>query len=229
MDTLYSIQRSLFSVYNFLPVISMMTLITLGFGLGNYGMISIFIGEFIISVAMFFLRLVFRGFSWNTEKKTIFSLFPTEASVQYPSIWIATVTFFFSALIINAQEVYNIDPMKNVGSDPNVIAQVNTPIFQSKVTNRKTRCIMIMSICSILAVLLIGYRVFFVEGGGFPQLLISGISVAIGCFGALSWNALMRQPNVGLRNMDIFGISQQLISVTQTDVKTMCELKPAAK
>jgi hypothetical protein len=212
----------------------MITLLTFGLGLGNYGMISIFMGEFALTVIVFLLRLVSQKVPGNTETKTIFSLFPTEAAPQFPSIWLSTMSFFFGALILNAYQVYKIDPMDTVGSDPNIIAQIDTPIFQSKVNNRKTRCIMIMITCTILALVLIGYRALFVEARtstgdlGVTKLFMAIIAILMGGGAAALWYKItLDAPNFGLRNMDIFGISQQLVAVTQTDMKTMCELKPA--
>ena len=213
----------------------MITLLTFGLGLGNYGMISIFMGEFALTVIVFLLRIVSQKIPGNTEMKTIFSLFPTEAAPRFPSIWLTTMSFFFGALILNAYQVYNINPMDTVGSDPNVIGQIDTPIFKSKVSNRKTRCIMIMVTCTVLALVLIGYRAFFVEArtnignldGG--KLFMAIIAILMGGAAAALWYKItMDAPNFGLRNMDIFGISQQLVAVTQTDMKTMCELKPAS-
>jgi len=227
MDTLYSIQRSLFTVYNFLPIVSMITLLTFGFGLGNYGMITIFMGQFAVSILIFLLRIPYSSASGNAVKKTVFALFPTEPAVQFLSIWLANVSFLFAALIWNAWDVYNIDPMRNVGSDPNVIAQIDTPIFKSKVSNRKTRCKMIITTCAILAAILVGYRVLVVEGTHIGSLALSVIAIGAGVTAAFLWDKIVKQPNLGVNNMDIFGISQQLIAVTQTDIKTMCELKPA--
>lgn len=228
MDRLYSIQTSLYTLYNLLPIITMTTFLTFGIGLGNYGMISIGIAEFVISVIIFGCRILFGIF--YKKQSLISSLVPGDTSVEMPSIWLVVVSFLFTAVIINAYRVYNIDPLRNAGSDPNVIAQIDTAPFQSKVSNRKTRCIMIMALSGILAILFIGYRVIIVEGLGI-NLIFSLISVGLGVGAGLGWDKIMQQPNLGvkLNNMDIFGISQQLISVKQTDLATMCELQPAAK
>ena len=228
MDKLYSIQTSLYTLYNLLPIITMITLLTLGLGLGNYGMISIGITEFVISVIIFIGRVVYKFI--NKDEKIIASLVPGQASVQQPSIWLVVVTFLFTAIIVNAYRVYNIDPLRNAGSDPNVIAQINNAPFQSKVNNRKTRCIMIMVLSGVLALIFIGYRVIVVEGLGW-NLMFSLISVGLGLAAGYLWDMLMQEQKLGLKskNMDIFGISQQLISVKQTDLATMCELQPAAQ
>jgi hypothetical protein len=230
MDKLYSIQTSLYTLYNLLPIITMITFLTIGLGLGNYGMISIGLSEFVISVVVFLLRFVafrFGGLGGNLTA----SLTPGEIATRQPSSWLIIVTFLFTAIFINAYRVYQIDPLKNAGSDPNLIAQIDTAPFQSKVSNRKTRCIMIMVLSAVLAILFIGYRVVVVEGIDILTLLFSVLSVGIGLLAGYFWDLLMKQEllGVGLSNMDIFGISQQLISVKQTDLATMCELQPAAK
>lgn len=228
MDKLYSIQTSLYTLYNLLPIITMITFLTLGLGLGNYGMISIGLAEFVISVGVFIARTFFKLFF--PGEKLVASLVPGQASIQHPSSWLIVVSFLFTAVIINAYRVYNIDPLRNAGSDPNVIAQIDTAPFQSKVNNRKTRCIMIMALSGVLALIFIGYRVIIVEGLG-VHLISSLVWVGLGVGAGFGWDKIMQQPNlgVGLMNMDIFGISQQLISVKQTDLATMCELQPAAK
>jgi hypothetical protein len=86
---------------------------------------------------------------------------------------------------------------------------------------------MIMSTCAILAAILVSYRVFVVEGMNFGSIFLSLLAIGVGVTGAVIWDKIVQQPNLGVNNMDIFGISQQLIAVTQTDIKTMCELKPA--
>ena len=206
----------------------MITLLTFGLGLGNYGMISIGLAEFVISVIIFIARVIYKVF--NKNENLVSSLVPGQASTQQPSTWLVVISFLFSAVIINAYRVYNIDPLKNAGSDPNVIAQINNAPFQSKVNNRKTRCIMIMALSGVIALIFIGYRVAIVEGFGW-NLLFSLISVGLGVGGGFVWDKIMQEPNLGinLNNMDIFGISQQLISVKQTDLATMCELQPAAQ
>ena len=89
---------------------------------------------------------------------------------------------------------------------------------------------MIMVVSAALALIFLGYRVIVVEGLGITLLFSVGWVVA-GVGAGVVWDTLMQQNKlgVGLQNMDIFGISQQLISVKQTDLATMCELQPAAK
>jgi hypothetical protein len=229
MDRLYSIQTSLYTLYNLLPIITMITFLTIGLGLGNYGMISIGITEFVISVAVLLVRVILKGV--GIKGNLTASLTPGEIATAQPSSWLIIVAFLFTAIFINAYRVYKIDPLKNAGSDPNLIAQIDTAPFQSKVSNRKTRCIMIMVVSAVLALLFIGYRVIVVEGLDIMTLLFSVLSVGSGIGAGFLWDRLLQQPNlgVGLQNMDIFGISQQLISVKQTDLATMCELQPAAK
>ena len=228
MDRLYSIQTSLYTLYNLLPIITMITFLTIGLGLGNYGMISIGITEFVISVAVLFVRVILKGVGMKGNLTA--SLTPGEIATAQPSSWLIIVAFLFTAIFINAYRVYNINPLANAGSDPNLIAQIDTAPFQSKVSNRKTRCIMIMVVSAALALIFLGYRVIVVEGLGITLLFSVGWVVA-GVGAGVVWDTLMQQNKlgVGLQNMDIFGISQQLISVKQTDLATMCELQPAAK
>jgi hypothetical protein len=224
MDSLYSIQRSLLSTYNYLPIISIIVFLTLGLGLGNYGMISISITQLVLCVITFILRIGYRRiFQQNTNSdNTVFALFPAEAAPQHPSIWLINVSFLFSAIIYSAWSVYKIEPSAG---------QINDDKTDSKIGNRKTRCLMIITFCSILALLFIGYRIFVVESSGKIMSLNFFLSLAAtgaGIGAAALWNTIMEQPTVGLRNMDIFGISQQLVAVNKADLKTMCELQSAS-
>jgi len=218
MDVLYSIQRSLFTVYNLLPIVSMITLFTFGLALGNVGMISIWGAMF---VTTFLVGLLKFGLSrFTLEKRNIFSLFqlyssetgPKNTSDKILSYWIINISLLFTILILNAWHVYNINPINdNVGE------------IDSKIRNRKTRCIMIMVLCALVGVILVGYRWFKVEGLGFFSIL----AVLIGIFIGSIWSILIQLPNLGIKGkVDIFGISQQLVAVKTTDYKTMCELQP---
>jgi magnesium-transporting ATPase (P-type) len=219
MDVLYSIQRSLFTVYNLLPVVSMITLFTLGLALGNVGMISIW-------GIMFLTTLGVGGLKWglskfSSEKRNLFSLNqlftggpgPTGTSDKILSYWIINITLLFTALVLNAWQVYKINPINN-----------NVGEIDSKIRNRKTRCIMIMVLCSLIGLALVGYRWFMIEGFSFVSTFAVAIGISIGAI----WSAWIETPTLGLKgNMDIFGISQQLVAVKATDFQTMCELKAA--
>jgi hypothetical protein len=208
-----TIQSSLFSLYNLLPIILMITLLTLGIGLGNYGMISILIGQASLAFVVFILRMVIP----SDKNHHLFSLMPNESASQFPSMWLTQVFFFMLCLIINANSVMNREEVAT-GSDP---------MFDKKVYNRKARCTMIIATCSIMLVLLVGYRcvVEYNSGATWPLLGIV-FSLLIGGGGAAIWGVASTAPTIGIKNMDIFGISQQLIHIRQTDIKTMCELVP---
>jgi magnesium-transporting ATPase (P-type) len=195
----------------------MITLFTFGLALGNVGMISIWGAMF---VTTFLVGLLKFGLSrFTLEKRNIFSLFqlyssetgPKTTSDKILSYWIINISLLFTILILNAWHVYNINPINdNVGE------------IDSKIRNRKTRCIMIMVLCALVGVILVGYRWFKVEGLGFFSILAVLIGILIGSI----WSTLIQLPNFGIKgNMDIFGISQQLVAVKETDYKTMCELQ----
>ena len=195
----------------------MITIFTLGLALGNVGMISIWGAMFVTTFLVGLLKIGLSRFT--LEKRNLFSLFqlyssetgPKTTSDKILSYWIINVTLFFTILILNAWQVYSINPTNdNVGE------------IDSKIRNRKTRCIMIMVLCALVGLALVGYRWFKVEG----LSLVSTLAVAIGVFIGSIWSILIQQPNFGIKgNMDIFGISQQLVAVKTTDYKTMCELQ----
>jgi hypothetical protein len=229
--TLDLVQRSLYTTYDFLPIITIITFLTLGIGIGNSGMISIGIAQVALCAIVFVFRLATKLWFGNRKETAttnntflsngIYALFPKEVSVQYLSVWIVNMSFLFSAVIISAWNVYNRSPPSaNSGSDPVFNAEI-----ESKFLNRQTRCLMIIAVCILTALLFIGYRIFFVEARDVLSVIAIACSLAVGIGGGYVWNIVVTQPNIGLNNMDIFGISQQLIAVKQTDIATMCELK----
>jgi hypothetical protein len=191
----------------------MTTLLTVGFGLGNYGMITILLGQFGISVFVFILRLI----PLIEKEGQIYALFPGESSKQFPSIWLANIVFFFGCLISSAYSVYKKHPA-------DATTEESGETINAKVKNRKSRTLMIIVFGALLAILLVGYRIYM-EGNTISTLSGSVLGGIIGIIGTLIWREVIKGPNIGAKNMDIFGISQQLITVTNTDVKTMCELK----
>ena len=174
-------------------------------------------GQVAVSIAVLLLKVISVMFMKGPTGHQLYSLFPGEVSIQGPSVWLANISFFFTCLISNAYAVYKKDSPPASGSDPTIAAKVN---------NRKTRCLMIIVTCAILAALSIGYRCFveFDSTSILGSISLIIVSIGLGAGAAAIWQILIKQPNIGLQNMDIFGISQQLISVTQTDTKTMCEL-----
>uniref|UniRef100_A0A6C0K6C4 Uncharacterized protein n=1 Tax=viral metagenome TaxID=1070528 RepID=A0A6C0K6C4_9ZZZZ len=221
MDGLYSLQRSLLTVYNLLPAISMITLFTFGLALGNFGMLSIFATLFFTTFVLFLLKkFIFHRDRFPTSNKTLYTLFnPFSSHTDTPGIsdkmlsyWITNMTILFTAIILNAWEVYNKDPI-----------DVNDDAMQAKIRNRKTRCIMIMSLCMFVGLILIGYRMFVVESVPNKIPLGAIISFLLGIAAATFWAVVIAQPNFGIRgNMDIFGISQQLISINNANLSMAC-------
>jgi len=193
----------------------MSTLLTVGFGLGNYGMITIFLGQFTVSVAVFIIRL------FSTHEGQLYSLFPGEISKQFPSIWMANIAFFFGCLFSSAYDVYIRTPTSAETSDSDATVH-------AKVKNRKSRTMMVMVAGALLGIFLLAYRIW-AEGLVVSSLLGSLLGAGIGAVGVIAWASIIKQPNFGTNNMDIFGISQQLISVTKTDVDTMCQLKATTR
>ena len=122
-------------------------------------------------------------------------------------------------MIANATTLYQRRETPSSGSDPAIA---------SKIYNRKSRCIMVIVMSSIFLLGMVGYRIYAenVNGDGFVGLFGTLVALALGGAGATLWWWASTQPNIGVQNMDIFGISQQLIQVRETDVKTMCELVP---
>ena len=214
--TIDKLRQIMFATYNYLPIVLMTTMITFGIGLGNMGMISIFIGQVAMTIVVWLLRTLtfFQG-----AKSEFYSLIPNQRSRQYPSLWITQISFFMSCMLANAVTLYQRSEAPSSGSDPAIA---------SKIYNRKSRCIMVIVMTSIFLLGMVGYRIYAenVGGNGLIGWFATLIALALGGVGATIWWWASTQPNIGVQNMDIFGISQQLIRVRETDIKTMCELVP---
>lgn len=211
-EIIETIQRSMFVLYNLLPVVLMITLFTLGIGLGNFGMVSIFFGQMVTATIVLILRY-WNPFNGATTHE-LFSLIPNEPSVQFPSMWISQITFFFTCLVINASSILNKTDPAN-GSDP---------VIATKVYSRKARSTMIIVTCVLLFLVMVGYRCMVEYRSSLGSIVGILASVSMGAIAGYFWWLAASSPNIGIKNMDIFGISQQLIRVNQADRQTMCEL-----
>jgi len=214
-DTLDKMRLMIFETYNSLPVILLICMFTFGVGLGNYGMISIFIGQVTLAGVVWLLRKLGGQVSSEFHSSVPGVIFNSGSN---PSMWITQVSFFMSCMIANAATLLQRAEAPSGGSDPAIA---------TKVYRRKSRCIMVITMSSILLVALIIYRIFAERSSNDNigwSLIRSLFPLAIGGVGAYVWWWASNLPTIGVQNMDIFGISQQLIQVRNTDIMTMCQL-----
>ena len=221
MTLLDKAQISIIGVFNSLPLVLMTALLVLGLGLGNFGMLSIAIGQIamfpIIGLIHFVLKLIKIGDIGDINYSDTVVLVPSNQYSKVnilPSMWITQITYFFSYVFFNAYDVYNDEP---ISSDPD---------YSVKVNNRKTRTAMIMTWAVILGLLLIAGR--WIGKSEYTDILPVRIfsvvfSIGLGSCVAFIANTISKQPNVGTQKMDIFGISQQMMLIPKTSEVTVCQ------
>jgi len=221
MTLLDKAQISIIGVFNSLPLVLMTALLVLGLGLGNFGMLSIAIGQIamfpIIGLIHFALKLIKIGDIGDINYSDTVVLVPSNQYSKVnilPSMWITQITYFFSYVFFNAYDIYNDEP---ISSDPD---------YSVKVNNRKTRTAMIMTWAVILGLLLIAGR--WIGKSEYTDILPVRIfsvvfSIGLGSCVAFIANTISKQPNVGTQKMDIFGISQQMMLIPKTSEVTVCQ------
>ena len=198
----------------------MTTLLILGLGLGNPGMIWILAGHILLFPIIGSLHLVTKLFKLgDLPPSETLVIVPSEAYKTInivPSMWITQVTYFFSYLIMNANDVRKADAVDS------------GPEYATKVHNRKTRTIMIMTVCAAVLTTLILCRV--IAGSerdskmtGIVTAISVTVSVGLGFLAAGIWDLLGGQPNVGIGKFDIFGISQQMMRIPETNQTVVCQ------
>lgn len=222
MSLLDTAQRSIFGVFNALPVVLMTVLLVLGFGLGNHGIVWVLGGQVVLYPAIaaihFVLRLLKIGDIGNIPYSDTVVLVPGSnySTINVlPSMWITQVSYFFSYVFLNALDIYNSEPVSTEDS------------YEMKVNNRKTRTIMIMTWAVIFGLILISCRWLAGSEKGNLSILItiSSTILSLGVGVAYAWtvNMLGKQPNIGrTQNMDIFGITQQMMLIPKTSQVTVC-------
>jgi len=218
MTLIDTAQISIIGVFNSLPLVLITTLLVLGLGLGNFGMLSIAIGQ-IVMLAI--TGLINFGFNFiklgNIKYSDTAVIVPTNTYTEVnilPSMWITQITYFFSYIFFNAYDIYNDEP---ITTDPD---------YSVKVNNRKTRTAMIMVWAVILGLLLIACR--WIGKSEYTEIMpirIFSVALSIGLGSTVAFiaNTISKQPNVGTQKMDIFGITQQMILIPKTSQVTVCQ------
>jgi hypothetical protein len=192
---------------------------------GNVGMIALFSGHALfVPVVVYLLRLFTFGLAkanpglhaWIYRPASdIGQLVPsaimkdTEFNVA-PSFWVAHIVFFFSYLFSNAYDIYAIPPASD------------SPVEEWRVENRKSRATMIMFFsCLFLTVLVfLRYKTTDLE-------TIFGILVGVLGLSGASYGFYRLMALAGVRKMDMFGIVQQMVPLTEDTNVTYCVAPPA--
>lgn len=213
MNVLNSLKRSLILFYLGLPIILISTILFLGIGLGNAGLLFLSAGHiFIVPVAVMILHFFTQFLPFSKINYTDVGLLVPSSGITsgtqinvFPSYWVSHVTFFLTYIFFNAYAIYNLPPSSD------------NPADKSKVTNRISRTAIIMAFTAFtfVAFMFIRFKVTHSEK-------LVGMILGIGVMGGLGYGWYEASAAINIKTMDIFGIIQQMTTVVDTNAKTLC-------
>ena len=201
MATLLETTRQMISVaFMGLPLMIIAFVFFIGFGLGNVGMIVLFLGQItVVPLVTSILHLITDRLpeSWfKVPSHDVCNLVPMAGTFGNanagPSFWMAQFLFFSGYLMTNGALLYQ--EAAQTDADP------------KKVINRKSRALTALIVTAIVAVFIISSR-FFVTGCE----TLSGTLLAIGTMIPLGvgWYYFARV--CGVKNADVFGIAAKML------------------
>ncbi len=210
MDVFNVIQQSIRQFFIGLPLILASLMLFLGIGLGNKGMLWLFLGQgLIVPVAVFLIQLISFPFPFAKVRASDLTQFvPSDGTPMgevnvFPSYWSTQVVFFLTYVYMNAKAVYD-------------MPVVDETIGQKwRVENRMARSLMSMIVVVLFGVLIIGAR-YFLTGTETFLGIIASIAIGIGL--GVGWFKVAGE--AGARNADIFGVVQQMVPIDNSVVTT---------
>jgi hypothetical protein len=193
-----------------LPLMLIAFIFFMGLGLGNVGMIVLFLGQIaVVPTAVFLLQFITEKISpslFQVPSHDICNLVPITGSFGLsnagPSFWMAQVLFFSGYLLTNAALLYR--EAAQTDADP------------KKVSNRKSRAFTALITTAIvtLAFILIRYRVTGCETL-FGTLLAISTMIPLG----VGWYYFATV--CGAKNADVFGIAAKMLPTGATQPPPM--------
>jgi hypothetical protein len=213
MNILDLVKKSLILFYLEFPVIIISTLLFLGVGLGNAGLLFLLTGHIlIVPIAVALIHAVTQFIPFSTILYSdIAQLVPTAGIASghrinvFPGYWISHFAFFSLYIFTNAFEVYRLPP-----SSPD-------PLNATKITNRKIRAASIMAFTVFTFLAFIGIR-YWVTKSEHPLGMLLGIFT----MGLLGVGWYYASSNSSIKTFDIFGIVQQMTTLTDNNATTLC-------
>ena len=213
MNVLDLIKRSLILFYLGFPLILISTLLFLGFGLGNAGLLFLSAGHILIvplvvMILHFFTQILeISKIPYSNIGLLVPSTGVSSSTAQinvFPTYWSSHLAFFCAYIFFNAYNIYIQEP--NLGNDT----------FVTKIQNRKSRTALIMAFTLItyFAFMIIRYKVTNTEN--IIGMLIA--SIVMGVFGYI-W--FLISSTIQIKIIDIFGIVQQMDFVAD-NTPTVC-------
>lgn len=218
MNVLDSIKRSLILFYLGFPLILISTLLFVGVGLGNVGLLFLSAGHVVIvPLAVTILHLVTQFIpDFSTIKYSEIGLLVPSTGISsstvninvFPSYWISHFTFFCSYIFFNAYTIY-----KNSINDDTIDDTTNKKSFNK--TKSRAILIMLFTLFTFVAFVGIRYKITHTEK-------ILGMLLGIGAMGGLGYGWYLASISINIKRMDIFGVTQQMKTVTDVNAKKLC-------
>lgn len=184
-----------------LPMMIIAFTFFLGFGLGNVGLILLFLGQITVAPAAAYL-LQMLSIS-KLPNYNICNLVPSASGSGglmnvAPSFWMAQFLFFIGYVLQNAVTLYEQKPDEKA---PEV-----------KVQNRKEQALTAIIVTSIIAVIIVGLRLKFTGCETFLGTAMAALTmIPLG----VAWYYVAAA--CGIRNADVFGISSKILPVGATE------------
>ena len=181
-----------------LPLMIIAYTFFIGFGLGNVGMIMLFVGHAIVIPILTPILHLLTGRLFNPSPgKDVCKLVPSAATSGltniYPSYWATHVVFFASYLITNAVYLYLQDADLNAADN--------------KVKLRKEQALTSIVVTSIVLLLILYGRI--AATGGCETFM--GILLALLAGGGAGFGWYYLASLCGIRASDVFGIAGRMI------------------
>lgn len=204
MPTLIESARQMILVaFMALPIMIVSFCFFLGFGLGNVGLILLFLGQITVApAATYLLQYILQGVS-RLPNYDICNLVPS-ASMRggivpvAPTFWMAQFLFFMGYLIENAYSLYT-QP-----ADPQA--------SEAKVQNRKEQALTAIITTSLIAVLVVAIRYKLTGCESITGILVASVTLLpLG----VAW--YLFAASCGIRSADVFGISAKILPIGATE------------
>jgi hypothetical protein len=174
----------------------------LGFGLGNVGLILLFLGQITVApAATYLLQFLLQGVS-RLPNYDVCNLVPSAAArggmvPVAPTFWMAQFLFFIGYLLENAYSLYT---------------QVADPeASEVKVQNRKEQALTAIIVTSLIAVVIVALRYKLTGCESFVGILVASLTLLPLGVGWYQFAA-----SCGIRSADVFGISAKILPIGAT-------------
>jgi len=234
-DIISDIRVFLYGGVRTLPLTIAGTMLLIGTFTANYAMLFFLIGYLILTPMLAYLFNIWVGellfdkalgipllrvnvgdlCGLTVPYQTTKDMSGTKMRTVLCSEWLAMITFFFTYLFFNAYDLYTYTPPESSPDQTLDVTSTEAPdIVASKTTNRKSQAGIALGSIVLIAVCVIGYRIFYsgCETSSETSTVICRlIMISIFGYGAYWYYVLLG--TVGQNRLaDLFGINNRLLA-----------------